>query len=33
VLRYQACTDHACYPPKKLPVGFDVKVLAAGKRN
>jgi hypothetical protein len=29
VLRYQACTDHACYPPKKLPVGFDVKVLAA----
>jgi hypothetical protein len=33
VLRYQACTDHACYPPKKVPVAFDVKVTAAGARN
>ena len=26
-LKYQACDNAACYPPKKLPVGFDVKVL------
>jgi len=26
VLDYQACSDHACYPPKHLPVSFDVKV-------
>jgi len=25
-LRYQACSDRACYPPQKLPVEFDVKV-------
>jgi hypothetical protein len=31
-LRYQACTDHACYPPKKVPVSFDIKVSAAGAR-
>jgi len=33
VLRYQACNDHACYPPKKVPVGFDIKVLAAKSGN
>jgi len=33
VLHYQACSDHACYPPKKLPVGFDVKVLPAKSGN
>ncbi len=27
VLNYQACSDRACYPPKQLPVSFDVKVL------
>ncbi len=27
VLRYQACDNAACYPPKKLPVSFDVKVV------
>ena len=27
VLDYQACSDHACYPPKHLPLSFDVKVL------
>jgi len=27
VLRYQACDNAACYPPKKLPVDFEVKVL------
>ncbi len=26
VLRYQACDDRACYPPKQLPVEFDVTV-------
>ncbi|HLW55577.1 MAG TPA: protein-disulfide reductase DsbD domain-containing protein [Candidatus Angelobacter sp.] len=31
--KYQACDNNACYPPKKLPVQFDVKILAgAGKR-
>jgi hypothetical protein len=27
VLRYQACDNAACYPPKKLPVSFEVKVV------
>jgi hypothetical protein len=27
VLRYQACDNAACYPPKTLPVSFEVKVL------
>jgi hypothetical protein len=34
-LKYQACDNAACYPPKKLPVDFEVKVLkgavAAGR--
>ena len=34
-LKYQACDNAACYPPKHLPVDFEVKVLkdaaAAGK--
>lgn len=25
-LKYQACDNNSCYPPKKLPVQFDVKV-------
>ena len=28
-LRYQACDRAACYPPKRLPVAFDVKVVKA----
>ena len=28
-LRYQACNDRACFPPKKLPVEFDVNVTRA----
>lgn len=28
-LKYQACDNNACYPPKKLPVQFDVKVAKA----
>jgi hypothetical protein len=35
VLKYQACDNAACYPPKQLPVSFDVKIAkaprAAGK--
>ena len=27
VLRYQACDNSACYPPKSVPVSFDVKVV------
>jgi hypothetical protein len=26
-LKYQACDNAACYPPKKLPVKFEVKVI------
>ena len=26
-LKYQACDNAACYPPKTLPVTFDVKVV------
>jgi hypothetical protein len=26
--KYQACDNNSCYPPKKLPVQFDVKILA-----
>jgi Disulphide bond corrector protein DsbC len=36
VLRYQACDNAACYPPKTLPVSFEVKVVkekATPKRN
>jgi hypothetical protein len=28
-LKYQACDNAACYPPKKLPVDFQVKVVKA----
>jgi hypothetical protein len=30
-LKYQACDNNACYPPKKLPFAFNVKVGSAGK--
>ena len=30
-LKYQACDNAACYPPKKLPVTFDVAVAKATK--
>jgi hypothetical protein len=35
-LKYQACDNAACYPPKQLPVVFEVKVMKGqvrGKRN
>jgi hypothetical protein len=28
-LKYQACDNAACYPPKQLPVDFEVKVIKA----
>jgi len=28
-LKYQACDNAACYPPKQLPVKFEVKVAKA----
>jgi hypothetical protein len=36
VLRYQACDNAACYPPKTVPVSFNVKVVkepAAHRKN
>lgn len=36
VLRYQACDNAQCFPPKSLPVSFNVKVVrepAAPRRN
>jgi hypothetical protein len=27
VLRYQACDNAACYPPKNLPLSFEVRVV------
>jgi hypothetical protein len=35
-LKYQACDNAACYPPRHLPVDFEVKVLknaALGGKN
>ena len=31
--KYQACDNNACYPPKKLPVQFDLKVSKGTKRR
>ena len=28
-LKYQACDKAACYPPKKLPVQFEIQVIKA----
>jgi len=28
-LRYQACDNAACYPPRKVPVQFEVRVVKA----
>lgn len=32
-LKYQACDNNACYPPKKLPFTFDVKVGSGGRAS
>jgi hypothetical protein len=31
-LRYQACDDRACYPPRNLPVRFEVQVNKTASR-
>jgi hypothetical protein len=28
-VKYQACDNNACYPPKKVPVAFDVKITSS----
>jgi hypothetical protein len=36
VLRYQACDNAQCFPPKTLPVNFEIKVVkeaSSGRRN
>lgn len=30
-LKYQACDNNACYPPKKLPIAFNVKIGSGGR--
>jgi hypothetical protein len=32
-LRYQACDNTACYPPKNLPISFDVKIAKAPPKH
>ena len=32
-LNYQACDNAACYPPKVLPISFEVKVTKAASEN
>jgi hypothetical protein len=31
-LHYQACDNNACYPPKSIPIAFDLKVQKAPKK-
>jgi len=31
-LNYQACSDNACFPPKNLPIQFDVHVVNRPRR-
>jgi Disulphide bond corrector protein DsbC len=33
LLRYQACDNAQCFPPKALPVSFEVKVLKAPSQH
>ena len=32
-LKYQACDNAACYPPKQLPVSFEIKVLKSANEH
>ncbi len=31
-VKYQACDNNACYPPKRLPIAFNVKILSGGSK-
>ena len=33
VLKYQACDNAACYPPKQLPISFEIKVIKAASES
>lgn len=33
VLKYQACDDATCYPPKQIPVNFLIKVTKAANES
>jgi DsbC/DsbD-like thiol-disulfide interchange protein len=32
-VKYQACDNSACYPPKRMPVAFDVKILSSASKG
>jgi DsbC/DsbD-like thiol-disulfide interchange protein len=32
-LKYQACDNNSCYPPKRLPVQFDVKIGSGARKG
>ena len=32
-LKYQACDNNSCYPPKKLPFTFNERIGSGGKRK
>jgi Disulphide bond corrector protein DsbC len=32
-LKYQACDNAACYPPKQLPITFEIKVIKAASET
>jgi Disulphide bond corrector protein DsbC len=32
-LKFQACDNTACYPPKNLPISFDVRITKASSRR
>ncbi len=32
-LNYQACDNAACYPPKQLPVSFEVKIVKSANEH
>jgi hypothetical protein len=31
-LKYQACDNNACYPPKRLPIAFDVRIASGNSK-
>ncbi len=33
ILKYQACDNAACYPPKQLPISFEIKVIKASSKT